>query len=100
MSAADGAPIATHEDLVEALNRIEGLRDKGKVHPAFYFRSRAFLHFHGAGEARYADVRFGDDFERVPAATPQERMELLERVRQHVASQPPRRGRPQSPQSS
>jgi hypothetical protein len=76
--------IESHEALVDALRSIEGLRDKGKVHPAFHFRSRAFLHFHDGDDGRYADVRFGADFEPVAAATPEERAALLERVRRHV----------------
>jgi len=78
--------IETHDGLVAALRAIQGLRDKGKVHPAFHFRSRAFLHFHDAEDGRYADVRFDEDFERVPAATPRQRAELLDRVRRHVAA--------------
>ena len=74
----------THDDLVEALRSITALRDKGKVHPAFHFRSRPFLHFHEGEQGAYADVRFGDDWEAVPAATSGQRAELLERVRRHV----------------
>lgn len=77
-------PIESHESLVAALRQIEGLRDKGKVHPTFHFRSRAFLHFHDGENGRYADVRLMDDFEPVPGATPQERAALLDRVRRHV----------------
>jgi len=36
----------SHEDLVEALRAIDGLRDVGKSHPNFHFRSRPFLHLH------------------------------------------------------
>ncbi len=32
----------THAELVDALRQVDGLRDKGKVHPAFYYQSRAF----------------------------------------------------------
>ena len=76
----------THDDLVAALRAIEGLRDKGKAHPHFYLRSRPFLHFHGDDAGRYADVRFGDDWEPVPAATPAQRRALLRRVTAHVGS--------------
>jgi len=51
---------------------------------ARYFRSRAFLHFHDGESGRYADVRFSEDWERAPAATPRQRAKLLERVRRHV----------------
>ena len=77
-------PIATHDDLVDALRQVEGLRDKGKVHPNFQLRSRPFLHFHRGERGVYADVRFGDEFEPVPANTPAQRAVLLDRVRRHV----------------
>jgi len=84
---SDDVPIATHEELVDLLREIDGLRDKGKVHPAFHYKSRAFLHFHGDERGYYADVRFGDDFEPVRAATPTERADLIRRVRAHVDGQ-------------
>jgi hypothetical protein len=86
MASSSGRPLESHDALIAALREIDGLRDKGKVHPAFHFRSRAFLHFHVGPDGRYADVRFGDEWEPVPAATPEERAVLLDRVRRHVAS--------------
>ena len=75
----------SHNELIEALRAIEGLRDVGLNPPNFHFRSRPFLHFHDTAEGMYADVRFGTaDFEPVWAATPEERESLLRRVRQHV----------------
>ena len=74
----------THEELVAALRAIDGMRDKGKVHPHFYFRSRPFLHFHRGEDGIYADVRFADAFEPVPAETAVERAALLEAVVRHV----------------
>jgi hypothetical protein len=75
----------THDELVSALRSIDGLRDVGKVHPNFHFRSRPFLHFHDSADGTYADVRFGSgDFEPVWASTPAERMVLLARVTAHV----------------
>jgi hypothetical protein len=74
-----------HEDLVEALRGINALVDVGVDPPNFQFRSRPFLHFHTDEEGIYADVRFGTgDFEPVAASTPQERLELLGRVADHV----------------
>ncbi|MBV9284627.1 MAG: hypothetical protein JO176_08425 [Acidimicrobiia bacterium] len=75
----------THDDLVEALRRIDGLDDVGIDPPNFHFRSRPFLHFHTDEQGIYADVRFGTgDFEPVPASTPEERLQLLARVADHV----------------
>jgi len=75
----------TFDELVNALRNLDGLRDKGKVHPNFHFKSRPFLHFHSEPDGAYADIRFGGDFERVPASTAKERQELLRRVTAHVA---------------
>ena len=75
----------THQDLVDALRAIDGLVDVGADPPNFQFRSRPFLHFHTTEEGTYADVRFGTgDFEPVWASTPQQRLELLARVADHV----------------
>jgi hypothetical protein len=35
-----------------------------------------------------ADVRFRDEFEPIPAATPSQRRALVDRVRAHVAANP------------
>lgn len=75
----------TFDDLVASLRQIEGLRDTGKRHPNFHFRSKPFLHFHDGPGGTHADVRFGADFEPVAASTPAQREALLERVRAHVA---------------
>ena len=75
----------SHEELVDALRAIDGLVDVGADPPNFQFRNRPFLHFHTTDEGTYADVRFGTgDFEPVWASTPQERLELLARVSDHV----------------
>jgi hypothetical protein len=78
--------LASHDDLVRALHRVAGLADKGKVAPAWYFRSKAFLHFHGSGDAVHADVRFGQEWEKWPAVTPEQRQALLDAVSAHVTS--------------
>jgi hypothetical protein len=75
----------SHADLVDALRAMEGLVDVGGDPPNFQFRNRPFLHFHMIDAGTYADVRFGTgDFEPYWASTPQERIELLGRVSDHV----------------
>jgi len=75
----------SHQDLVDALRAIDGLVDAGGDPPNFQFRSRPFLHFHTTEDGTYADVRFGTgDFEPVWASTPQQRLELLAMVADHV----------------
>ena len=77
----------SQEELVDALRAIDGLVDVGVDPPNFQFRNRPFLHFHTSDEGTYADVRFGTgDFEPVWASTPQEGVELLARVTDHVES--------------
>ena len=73
------------EELVRALQEVDGLRDVGTSNPNFHFRSRPFLHFHEGPQGTYADVRFGTgDFEPVRASTPAERAALLAGVERHV----------------
>ena len=77
------ASLATHDDLLEVLRSVDGIREKSPGH--FYRKSRACLHFHGSGPDLHADVRFDKEWEAVPAATPAERMGLVEHVRQQLA---------------
>jgi hypothetical protein len=73
----------------EALDRLEpllsGLRGVGtlreKSRGVFYRGSRAFLHFHEDALGLFADVRVGDEFERVDVTTVEDQQRLLERVR-------------------
>lgn len=75
----------SHDELVEGLRAIEGLRDVGKTHPVFHYRSKPFLHFHDGPDGRYADVRLGSgDFEPVWASTGVERQALLAKVTRHI----------------
>lgn len=71
----------SHDELVAALRRLDGLEERGKT-PHFYLGGRPFLHFHGDGDERTADIRppGAGEWERVPAATPADRAVLLERV--------------------
>lgn len=47
----------------------------------FYRRPRAFLHFHHDPKGMFADVRFGDDFVRLPVDTLAQQADLVARVR-------------------
>lgn len=71
---------ATHEDLLDTLRAVPGLVERGKRPGTFYRGSRPFLHFHGAGEAMTADLKTGDSWDRLPAATPADRAALLAAV--------------------
>jgi hypothetical protein len=71
-----------------ALDRLEPLLGKirsqtllkEKSRGCFYFRSRGFLHFHEHGDAFFADVKLGQDFERLPATTGKDWKALLQTI--------------------
>ena len=67
------------EPLLERLRQLEGLREKSRG--VFYRGSKAFLHFHEDGDDFYADVRFGDDFERLCVTTRAAQAQLVKQVR-------------------
>lgn len=67
------------ESLLRDLRDVPGLVERSRG--VFYRRSRAFLHFHEDATGLHADLRLGDDFERVRVETDEERAALLERVR-------------------
>ncbi len=74
----------------EALDRLDALIVSLRAMPeinertrgVFYRKSRAFLHFHEDGEALYADVRLGQDFQRLRVTAQNERAALLKAVRE------------------
>jgi hypothetical protein len=71
-----------------ALDRLEPLlkklrgdaRLKERTRGAFYRSGRAFLHFHEHGDELFADVRFGEDFERLPATSATHQAALMRRI--------------------
>jgi hypothetical protein len=67
------------ELLLEELRSVPGLVEKRPG--IFYRRSKAFLHFHEDPSGLHADVRFGEEFERVRAETDVDREALLARIR-------------------
>lgn len=75
------ASLETHDDLLVALRRLDGLTERGKTPGHFYRGSQAFLHFHGEGEDRAADLRRDGAWDRLPAGTPAARAALLATVR-------------------
>jgi hypothetical protein len=75
------------EPLLEALRSVPGLVEK---RPAIFYRSsKAFLHFHEDPSGLHADVRFGEEFERVRAETDVEREALMEKIRALSLAPPP-----------
>jgi hypothetical protein len=66
------------EPLLRLLGERAGLKEKARG--TFYRGSRAFLHFHEHGQELFADVRFQEEFERLPATTENDRDLLLREV--------------------
>ena len=72
------------EPLLVRIRKFEALKEK--VRGVFYFKSRAFLHFHEDKGSMYADVRLsGLDFERfcIDSAAGQNR--LLSKIRAQLS---------------
>jgi hypothetical protein len=67
------------EPLLAQLRLVPGLVERSRG--VFYRKSRAFLHFHEDPSGLHADVRFGDDFERVRVESDAEQRALLSRIR-------------------
>ena len=63
------------EPFLERLRSEPGLVEKRRG--VFYRRSKAFLHFHEDPSGLHADVRFGEEFERVRVETDGERKRLI-----------------------
>jgi len=67
------------EPLLAELRLVPGLVEKSRG--VFYRNSRAFLHFHEDPSGLHADIRFGQEFERVRVDSAAERRAFLSRVR-------------------
>ena len=78
------------------LDRVEGLLAQLRTLPGmverkrgvFYFKSRAFLHFHEDPKGMFADIRQagGEDFDRIDVTQAAGRAALLEAARQRVGA--------------
>ena len=66
-------------DLLNEIRTHEILKEK-KV-GVFYLRSTAFLHFHEDADKFYADLHVGEEWERIPVTTLQQRTRFLSRLR-------------------
>lgn len=77
----------------EALDRLEPLLEKLRGVPGLVERkrgnfgrgSRAFLHFHEDPAGLFADLKVGEEWERLRATTAREQQAVLRRVRALLA---------------
>ena len=83
MRHARPAALDELEPFLERLRAVPELTEKSRG--VFYWRSKAFLHFHEDPSGMHADVRLKDDFERFRAQTAKERDVLLRRVKARVS---------------
>jgi hypothetical protein len=70
-------------DMLAALRRLDGMKEKGRG--VFYRGGRAFLHFHEDPDGLFADVGFSADFERSRVSTAAERTAFLRKVKAGLA---------------
>lgn len=67
------------EPLLGQLRQVPGITEKKPG--TFYRKSKALVHFHEDGEDLFADVRTGEEWERIRVTTKREQTELLKTVR-------------------
>jgi hypothetical protein len=87
MKHATPAALDRLEGLLHDLRKHDQLREKQRG--IFYYRSRAFLHFHEDPAGLFADVRLTADFDRFAVNTAAERTSLLTRVEAFLHAIPP-----------
>jgi hypothetical protein len=80
MKHAGPAALDALEPLLTRIRAFEGLKEKSRG--VFYFKSKAFLHFHEDPAGLFADVRAADadEFDRFQVDTKQAREALVRRV--------------------
>jgi len=71
------------EDLLAAVRQHGNLKEKKRG--TFYCKSSGFLHFHEDPAGMFADLKTGDDYERLPVNTAGERRRFLARVKTELA---------------
>jgi hypothetical protein len=75
MKHAGAAALDVLEPLLARLRALPGLKERSRG--VFYWKSKAFLHFHEDPAGLFADLREGADFTRFPVSSPQDHDALL-----------------------
>ncbi len=89
MKHAGPTALGALEPLLTEIRRFDGLREPKPG--IFYRKASGFLHFHEDPAGLFADLKVGDDYERLPVNTARERRALLRRIAQ--LTRDPRRPR-------
>lgn len=67
-------------NLLEAIRAYDVLQER--TPGSFYYKRKGFLHFHEDPAGLFADVKCGQDWERMRASTASERRAVLARARE------------------
>ncbi len=78
MKHAGDSALDRLEPLLGSLRQMPPLREKSRG--TFYRGGRAFVHFHEDPAGLFADVRFGDDFERIDVTTTAKQHALARKI--------------------
>lgn len=84
MKHAGDSALDRLEPLLRSLREVPALREKSRG--TFSRGGRAFVHFHEDPAGLFADVRFGDDFERIDVTTAAQQNRLVRRIRTALTS--------------
>jgi hypothetical protein len=75
MKHAGAEALQRLSDLLDQIRQRQGLKEKKLG--IFYRKSKSFLHFHEDPAGIFADISLGDEFDRYPVNTTEERKALL-----------------------
>jgi hypothetical protein len=78
-------------DLLDRIRAKDGIREKKTG--VFYRGSKAFLHFHEDPAGMFADLRVGEEFERLPVNTAEEQKVFLSAIDRTLSHAPARERR-------
>ena len=82
MKHATAGSLDKLDALLDHLREMAGLEEKRLG--IFYFKSKAFLHFHEGPAGLFADLRVAGDWQRYPVSAAGERQILLDAVQQEL----------------
>ncbi len=84
MKHATAVALQQISELIARIRMREGLREK--CAGVFYRKSKAFLHFHEGPMGIFADLRTGEEFERLSVNTEKDQSDLLSQIDNILAS--------------